>query len=291
METNDNGRELVLGRHYKIISKIGKGKFGTVFKGVNVKTNDIIAIKTENKNTPYKLLKNETTILKYLYDQGSRSIPIVYWFGLHLDSTCLVFTYYSLSLHDYIQKISNWDFDKKLSKINEIMSISLEIIQSLHSNLVLHRDIKSQNFMFKDDELFIIDFGLATFFVDENGEHVTDIKNHDSILGTPLYSSYNIHCGHSHSRRDDLISLGYTYLFMLYGELPWSMKNIENNTISDLEENHINHHYNIIRKEKKSYPILENLLTEQKIKKYLEYCYNLDYKSSPQYSALQKLFL
>ena len=107
METNDNGRELVLGRHYKIISKIGKGKFGTVFKGVNVKTNDIIAIKTENKNTPYKLLKNETTILKYLYDQGSRSIPIVYWFGLHLDSVCLVFTYYSLSLHDYIQKISN----------------------------------------------------------------------------------------------------------------------------------------------------------------------------------------
>ena len=65
METKDNEKEIVLGRHYKIISRIGQGKFGIVFKGVNVKTNDIIAIKTENKNTPYKLLKNETTILKY----------------------------------------------------------------------------------------------------------------------------------------------------------------------------------------------------------------------------------
>jgi len=36
---------------YKIISKIGNGKFGIVYKGINTNTNEMIAIKTESKNT------------------------------------------------------------------------------------------------------------------------------------------------------------------------------------------------------------------------------------------------
>lgn len=53
---------------YIITENIGSGGFGSVFKGINCKTNVPVAIKMENTDTDIKILKNETTILKYLYE-------------------------------------------------------------------------------------------------------------------------------------------------------------------------------------------------------------------------------
>ena len=137
---------------YKIISKIGNGKFGIVYKGINTATNEFIAIKTESKNTPFKLLKNETAILKYLHEQGSRSIPLIYWYGIHENNTCLVFSYYETTLENYVLSLSPTD-ENTQKKYDKIMSTCINILDSIHKHFVLHRDIKPQNFMlaFKND--------------------------------------------------------------------------------------------------------------------------------------------
>jgi serine/threonine protein kinase len=62
---------------YIIQNKIGNGKFGIVYQGIYKKSNEQVAIKTEDTRTSVKLLKHETTILKYLYDHGSRNVTIV----------------------------------------------------------------------------------------------------------------------------------------------------------------------------------------------------------------------
>ena len=64
MENRIN-EKTIIAKKYKIISKLGEGKFGLVFKSINIDSNEIVAIKTEELKTPYKLLKNETKILKY----------------------------------------------------------------------------------------------------------------------------------------------------------------------------------------------------------------------------------
>ena len=97
----------VLNKKYKILEKIGNGKFGTVYKGINLKNGEQIAIKTENKNTTIKLLKSETTILKYLYDHGSRNTPIVYWFGVDSVFSYLVMSYYDINLYDLLYHYFN----------------------------------------------------------------------------------------------------------------------------------------------------------------------------------------
>ena len=255
----------VIGRRYQVLSKLGEGKFGIVYQGRNVATGQSVAIKTESMGSPIRLLKNETTVLKYLYDQGCRCIPIVYWYGIHLDTACLVFSCYTVSLFDFFH-ISPIDIEKK----NAIMRTCIQMIESIHKHFVIHRDIKPHYFMIRDGELFLIDFGLATFYIDSEGEHIQDAITQD-LTGTPRYISYNVHCGHSASRRDDLISLGYIYLWMTNGELPWSI---------------------VMDREKKSWSILENLLLEsdQKLHKYLEYCYRLLYEGSPLYGELEKIF-
>ena len=148
----------IIANKYNIDKFIGNGKFGKVYRGIINKTNTYVAIKLEDKSTSYKLLKRETSILKYLYEKKCRSIPSVYWFGEIGDSMGLIMTYYDCSLFEYlnIKTISE-------SKLNYIMVKCIHILESIHSIFVIHRDIKPHNFMIKNGEIFLIDFGLATF--------------------------------------------------------------------------------------------------------------------------------
>lgn len=272
---------------YIIQNKIGNGKFGIVYQGIYKKTNEHVAIKTEDSRTPIKSLKHETTVLKYLYDHGSRNVPIVYWFGIHLDNTCLIMTYYDMSLHQYIQ--SNPDISS--DKLNRVFLQCIVILESIHKLYVVHCDIKPQNFMLKNGELFLIDFGLSTFYVVENGKHI-DERTSDTIIGTPKYISINIHHGTSPSRRDDLISIGYMYIFMFCRELPW--ESIPNNMLDDniYDELSINHYKNKKRLELKSWDYLNPICLKinKKIHDYLEYCYHLKYKDQPSYHAILNAF-
>ena len=38
----------IIGRKYKIANKIGSGSFGVVYKGINIRSNELVAIKIES---------------------------------------------------------------------------------------------------------------------------------------------------------------------------------------------------------------------------------------------------
>jgi len=265
----------ILGK-YTIDKVLGKGKFGKVYKGTRIKNQETVAIKIELLSE-YKLLKHETTMLNYLHCHGVKHIPSVFWYGIFEKCPTLIITYYQNSLEDYAKhKTINQE------KMDTIMQILLEILENVHMQYIIHRDIKPQNIMMKDGELFLIDFGLSTFYVDENFKHVEFKKNKEYIIGTPKYISYNIHNGQEPSRRDDLISLGYLYLNLMFGDLPWSninsLSNMSSTNINSLS-NEINSPINQERKQLKSWKNLSNILDskESKIYKYMERCYNLGY--------------
>jgi hypothetical protein len=101
-----------------------------------------------------------------------------------------------------------------------------------------------------------------------------------------------MHDGYCLSRRDDLISLGYMYLYLCYRELPWD--NLKNYGEIDeiLDETHVLHFKNKQRRDLKKLDAIECVYCEinQNILKYLNYCYKLKYKDSPNYQALQSCF-
>jgi serine/threonine protein kinase len=275
----------IVANKYVIMEQIGKGMFGEVYLGKHKKTSESVAIKIEKESSPYKLLKHETTILKYLYDNGSRKIPLVYWFGIWNKNICFVMSFYECSLHDYC-KTSLMD-----EKLDRIMIQCLNILESIHTHYVIHRDIKPQNFMILKGEIYIIDFGLATFFVDDKIEHIENpTTKSGNLVGSPKYASYNIHNGDASSRRDDLISLGYMYIYLYAKELPWDIcRKFANET---LPETSIYHEANELRKECKSWENLEPILVKinQKIYKFLNYCYQLKFNQTPNYHGLTQLF-
>ena len=281
--------EKVLGKKYKILDKIGNGKFGIVYKGINLKSGESVAIKTEKKYGDIRLLKNETTILKYLYDHGSRSSPVIYWYGVDELWSYLVMSYYDISLFDYCNQ-----GQIALEKMDKIMYVCIDILETIHKNYVLHRDIKPENFMISNEEIYLIDFGFACFYVDDKVEHLLTMET-QNIVGTPKYVIYNVHDGITNNRRDDLISLGYLYIYLYCRELPWDTllrDALKSGLPNGYEEIHILHYKNQQRKVMKSWDNLNEicLRINQKIYDFLNYCYNLRYDATPNYDALKKLF-
>jgi len=284
-----------IGNKYKIVSCISKGAFGYVFKGVHyAKQDEAVAIKIE-KNGEMKSLKHETKILNYLYMNKVRRIPAIYWYGLYNNLQCIVLTYYECSLAEYIIK-KPLDFQKR----NGIMVKMIDIISQIHGKYVLHRDLKPANFMIKSGELFLIDFGLATFYITEDQSHLPNEKT-ETILGTPKYISIRIFQGNRYSRRDDIISLGYIYISMVLNDTPWEPVDFSKLVLDPdnptRDELNINHPKNSIRCENRILSTFLNYIPHMNgaefgsVIEFLEYSYHLEYEEYPDYDYIRNLFV
>lgn len=286
----------IINNKYRIDEMIGKGQFGTVYKGTLLKDYRPIAIKMESQNAPVRILKHETTILNHLYRNGCRCIPVVYWFGIYYSNSCLIMNYYKCSLGDYKK------MHPTMEKIDVIMAKLIELLENIHKHYVVHRDIKPDNFMLdEDNELHMIDFGMASIYTDNN-QHIPYLKgSREYVMGSHRFMSYHIHNGDEPVRRDDLISIGYIYLFFKLNELPWDNNNMQTDDyihvtekeMSLYSELHILNYKNKIRKRKKEWlnvsPIAS--MCNNKIYRYLEYCYQLSFDETPNYDGLKQLFI
>lgn len=277
-------KDVVIANKYILLEKIGSGKFGIVYKGIHKKTQQHVAIKMENRDQEMTTIKHESIILNHLYRKGCRDIPYVLWYGVYMNYTCLAMTYFEHTLSECREKLIN-----EKEKINKIMYRIVEIIENVHEHYVIHRDIKIDNFMILENEIFIIDFGMATFYIDEENEHIP-YKTREYITGTPKYISIHIHNGIEPSRRDDLISIGYLYLYLYYGNLSWS--NIPDNLEhSNYNSMHILNEKNIYIKGKKEWNNIVEYAIKCDCNKYFEYCYNLKFTEKPNYTILKNMFL
>jgi serine/threonine protein kinase len=210
---------------------------------------------------------------------GVSKIPAIYWFGTHENKPCLVMTLYECSLYDYRKKgIATEEY------IFKIIWLLLDIFENIHKNWVVHRDIKPHNFMIKNGEIFLIDFGLATFYIDDKGEHRLD-EEMTEIVGSPYFTSIRIHEGHRYSRRDDLISLGYVILYLL--GVSWDLPKQEN--ITEYYPLHLQHPVNIFLFQQKQN--IDIFVTNITIRRYIDYVYGLSYYETPKYIPMKQLFI
>jgi len=235
-----------------------------------------IAIKFENPGA-MKSLKHETKILNYLYSNKVRQIPAIYWYGLHGILPCLVMTYYEYSLAKYIEK-------KGISQLPKIMEAILSILSNIHKQFVLHRDIKPENFMIgPGGELILIDFGLATFYIGEDGQHVPD-EECKTIIGSPRYMSIHILEGHRYSRRDDLISIGYIFAGFYLGHTHWEPEQRQIQCPINEDPLLIHNQVNIWRKQNRQIDMFRKWLPEGNwILQFLEEVYAYEYMDIPKY--------
>lgn len=282
-------------KNYILLEKMGEGKFGQVLKGVHEKTGELVAIKLENVNSPYKLLAHETTILNLLHSKRCRQIPRVHWFGKYSIYNVLVMPCFDMTVYDYIQKL----FSKQspFESCYKMFCMMIQIIQKVHLNYVVHCDIKPHNFMLKGNELILIDFGFAGFYIDSMCNHKpeNEVKKHN-LMGSLLYISYNTHLGYEITRRDDVISIFYILLYAYFGELMWDQFNGQR-VETQYEKTHVYHPINQATMKYKSIdhilaylqyatPLCGNKTHNDKFVELAQYVYSLSFSEEPDYEYL-----
>lgn len=213
--TSVNGGQFVVG------DKIGTGAFGTIFKGIDKDNGDQVAIKFEPIDSLAPQILVESKIYSTLYGVGIS--PSVRWVGNEQKFTILVMDLLGPSLADLIEKCGGKFTLKTTLALADQM---LTCIEKLHKYGYIHRDIKPDNFVMgcnsESDRVFLIDFGLSRKYIDSlSGAHV-GYGDGKPLIGTARYSSINNMRGIDQTRRDDLESLLYVWIFMATGDLPWT---------------------------------------------------------------------
>jgi serine/threonine protein kinase len=223
----------IIANKYKLLEKIGEGAFGSIYKGENIRTKELIAIKVEPIINDLKLLKNESNIYQYLIN--NEGIPNVKWFGKDKTNYYMVINLLGESLQSLKER-------KHTFSLKLVLQIGIQIIcllKMIHDKGIVHRDIKPDNFLLglnnKNNKIYLIDFGFCKTFLNDN-KHI-EIKRTKSLIGSNNFASVNAHEFNELSRRDDLESLGYMLVYFYFGDLPW--KDYSNNEMIKIMKNHI----------------------------------------------------
>ncbi|CAA0816185.1 casein kinase 1-like protein 2 [Striga hermonthica] len=269
-----------VGNKFRLGRKIGSGSFGEIYLGTNIQTNEEVAIKLENVKTKHPQLLYESKLYKLL--QGGTGIPNVRWFGVEGDYNVLVMDLLGPSLEDLFNFCS-----RKLSLKTVLMLADQMInrVEFIHSKSFLHRDIKPDNFLMglgrRANQVYAIDFGLAKKYRDSSTHQHIPYRENKNLTGTARYASMNTHLGIEQSRRDDLESLGYVFMYFLRGSLPWQ----------GLKAGNKKQKYEKIS-EKKVSTSIEALCRSypSEFASYFHYCRSLRFDDKPDYAYLKRIF-
>ena len=265
-------------KKFRPIKHLCKGAFCDIYAGINILTKEKVAIKVEER---YKMDKNLETECYFLFSLKGLGIPKVISFGHNKEYDILVMPLLGKSLHE-IQSTKNFNFEFKDICLMAIQII--ERIQWVHSQKIIHRDIKPDNFLIGLDDpniIYLIDFGLSKKYRSSiTGNHIkcTRIKK---FVGSLRYASINALRLREQSRRDDLESIGYMLIYLIKGKLPWDNIKIDNKRTSYLKFSQY--------KKNISPELLCNNLPEEFLD-YIKYVRNLNFEDEPDYNYLKSLF-
>ena len=214
--------EQVAGK-YEVVSKLGSGGFGTVYKVRHVFRKKYYALKTPHA----EFAEDATFRLRF-----EREIEAMERF-VHPDAIMIRDSgltergvpYYTMdfiegeSLKELLRREGPLPIDRALRVIRRV----LRVLDVAHSHQIIHRDIKPDNILLTRDGgrdiVKVLDFGVAKL-LDLVGD--TGSITHGMRVGTPKYMSPEQITGDEVVPTSDLFALGIVFFELLTGEHPFS---------------------------------------------------------------------
>lgn len=148
---------------YAIVSQVGEGTFGRVYKAKNTVTNTYVALKrirmeAEKDGFPVTAMRE----IKLLQSLRHNNVVKLYEMMVSRGTAYMVFEYMD---HDLTGVLSQSQFTFTPAHLKSLCHQMLAGLAYLHHKGVIHRDIKGPNILINNrGELKLADFGLARFY-------------------------------------------------------------------------------------------------------------------------------
>ena len=212
--------------HYRIISKIGAGGMGEVYRAQDTELGRPVALKFLSG----EVAAHQDRLKRFIQEAKAASalnhpnILTVYGIG-RADDTTFIAT-------EFVDGVTLRQHLRRRLKLIEVLDIATQIASALvaaHAAGIVHRDIKPDNIMVRTDGIVkLLDFGLAKLTERQDsstGGEATTIAlvntEPGAVLGTIAYMSPEQAAGREVDARSDVWSLGVVLYEMITARAPF----------------------------------------------------------------------
>jgi serine/threonine-protein kinase len=215
---NSLGRCGVIGEsvtHYKILSKLGEGGMGVVYKAQDLKLDRLAALKF----LPLEFTRDPEARDRFIHEAKAAS-------SLQHSNICVIYEVDETDdghLFISMEYLESETLESTIARgpltINQALDIAIQVAQGMaeaHCHGIVHRDLKPANVLLTNrGEAKIVDFGVAKF------ARAGNLTRQGMTVGTVAYMSPEQARGDHVDERTDIWSLGVLLYEMLTGRRPF----------------------------------------------------------------------
>jgi hypothetical protein len=201
---------------YRLLSVIGSGSMGIVYKSYDPELGRAIALKTIRRELLDDEIENFPARFRIEAEAAGGlthpCIVTVYEHGEAEGYAYIAMEYVEgHSLRDCLESKVRFNTDQTINIVSQL----LKALQYAHEHGVWHRDVKPANILLVTDGLIkVTDFGIARV-------ESLSLAQADAIMGTPGFIAPEMYLGEEFDHRIDLFAAGVVFYHLLAGVTPF----------------------------------------------------------------------